>query len=89
MPEGAKRGMAAWSRARAKITVMTAAIAPLSGWRGDSMREAVEAALDAEDITPLVLLLSKCHIQIIECQFVYVCIHGVHMAQCLCCNTKA
>ena len=54
MPEGAKRGMAAWSRARAKITVMTAAIAPLSGWRGDSMREAVEAALDAEDITPLV-----------------------------------
>ena len=37
------------------------------------MREAVEAALDAEDITPLVCILSHCHIQVIGCQFV--CLH--------------
>jgi len=53
-PEGSKRAVAAWGRAKTKLSVMATVIAPLSGWRGDSVREAVEAALDAEDITLLV-----------------------------------
>ncbi|KAK9825150.1 hypothetical protein WJX81_005862, partial [Elliptochloris bilobata] len=54
-PEGAQRAAAAWGRARVKINAMQTTVASLGGgWRGDSVREAVESALDAEDITPLV-----------------------------------
>lgn len=56
-PEGTQRAGAAWGRARVKVNAMQAAMSHLGGgWRGDSVREAVESALDAEDITPLVRL---------------------------------
>ena len=56
-PEGTQRAVAAWGRARVKVNAMQTAVAHLGGgWRGDSVRDAVESALDAEDITPLVRL---------------------------------
>ena len=55
--EGTQRAVAAWGRARVKVNAMQATVSHLGGgWRGDSVREAVESALDAEDITPLVRL---------------------------------
>ena len=60
-PEGTQRAVAAWGRARVKVNAMQATVSHLGGgWRGDSVREAVESALDAEDITPLVRLGEVC-----------------------------